>query len=379
MGRGANTDPELYITTYYPRTLDVSAATPLELVPGSEMRGIDIGLLKGRTYVVSGVIEGVPSTPAPAQNQDKANAKQKGKQFAGGFGGIQATLVPRSNTGGAVNALDVILGGGNAQVNPDGSFTVRGVRPGAYYLMADSRGPQQNRLSARVAVDVAGGDVTGVHARLTPPNQLTGRVAPDKADSSLNLAQVRLNFVSSAPGGRGNQSQRLDVAADGKFETLLSSDTYTIEVQGAANGYYLKAVRLGGRELPDNTLDLSFTGGQLDVVLANDSGSITGTVQQSNGDPVQSARVTVVPANGSNRRDLYKTANSAMDGTFTIAGLPPGSYKVFAWEEVEQNAWMDPDFRRPFETLGTNAAIRDSAGPNLTLRVITREQTLAVQ
>jgi hypothetical protein len=133
-------------------------------------------------------------------------------------------------------------------------------------------------------------------------------------------------------------------------------------------------VKLSGREVPDNVLDLTFSGAQLELVLANDSGTITGTVTRSNGDPVQSARVTVVPVNGSVRRDLYKSANSGTDGTFTIATLPPGSYKIYAWEEVETNAWMDADFRRPFDTSASNATIKDGAGPNVTLKVIGREQ-----
>ncbi len=371
---GNNQNPELYVTTYYPRTLDVSSSTPIELVAGSEQRGIDIGLLKGRTYTVSGVIEGIPDVPPSNQqgNNQKGNqGKGKGKQ--GGFpgGGIQVNLLPRTNAPSG-NIIDQLLGA-NAQVNADGSFTIRNVRPGAYYLMADSRGPQQSRLSARVAVDVAGDDVANVRARLAPPNAISGVVAPEQADSSLSLKSIRLNFVSAAPGGRGNQNQRVDVAEDGRFQDTLNSDLYTIEVQGAPSGYYLKSVRLSGRDLPDNVLDLSFSGAQLDVVLANNSASITGTVQRPNGDVVQSARVTVIPAN-SNRRDLYKSVNSGSDGTFTISNVPPGTYRVFAWEDVEQNAWMDPDFRRPFETLGSSATIRDSTGPNLMLRVIGKEQ-----
>lgn len=374
-----NVDPEAYVTTYYPRTTDASGATAIELVPGSEMRGIDIGLLKGRTYTVSGVIEGIDQAAAALNQLNIQQNKQngKGKAKGGGFpGGIQADLVPRNGNGNAFGGRAGL--GGFVQVSPDGTFQARGVRPGSYYLMAESRGPQQSRMAGRVPVDVASGDVTNVHVRLTPPNEITGRLAPEKADSSLNLAQVRLNFTTSAGGGRGAQNQRVDIAADGKFQGQLSTDTYTVEVQGAPTGYYLKAVRLSGRDLPDNVLDLNFTGAQLDVVLANDSGSITGKVERSNGEAVQNARVTVIPANGS-RRDLFKSANSAADGTFTISNVPPGSYKVFAWEEVEQNAWQDPDFRRPFETLGSNATIRDSAGPNLTLRVIGKEQMLDVQ
>jgi hypothetical protein len=388
LGGGGEANPEAYVTTFYPRSIEPNGATPIDLVPGSEARGIDIGLLKARKYTVSGVVEGLPATPPQPQNAQAQGKGKQGKQGPGGFGGpggVNLTLIPRTSSANQPGLANV-LAGGVAQVNANGTFEFRSVQPGAYYLMAQARGgggPQQQqqqfqRLSARVPVDVTSSDLTNVNVRLTPPLDVTGKIAPEKADSSINYTNLRLNFTSSAPqgpGGRGGGGQgRMNIAADGKFATQLDGDTYNVEVTGAPAGYYLKAVKLTGREVPDNVLDLTFSGAQLEIVLANDSGSITGKVEKSNGDPVQNARVTVVPVNGSPRRDFYKAANSGTDGTFTISTLPPGSYKIYAWEEVEANAWMDPDFRRPFETLGTNATIRDGAGPNVTLKVIGREQ-----
>jgi len=377
LGRGAEADPEAYVTTYYPRSIEAAGATPIDLVPGSEARGIDIGLLKARKYNITGIIEGMPAAVPQPPGAQGNNAKQKGKQFQGGPGGVNLTLIPRT-AGNQQPGIANVLAGGVAQVNPNGTFEFRSVQPGAYYLMAQSRGPQQaQRLSARVPIDVASSDLNNVNVRLSPPLTVTGRIAPEKADSSINYTNIRLNFASAAPqgpgGGRGGAG-RIDIAADGKFQTELDGDSYNVEVTGAPSGYYLKSVKLSGREVPDNMLDLTFSGAALEIVIANDSGTITGTVQKSNGDPVQSARVTVVPANASPRRDLYKNVTSGADGTFTISTLPPGSYKLYAWEEVEANAWMDADFRRPFESLGTNATIKDGAGPNVTLKVIGREQ-----
>ncbi len=377
LGGGADANPEAYVTTYYPRAIEANGATPIDLVPGSEARGIDIGLLKARKYTITGVVENMPAAPAQPQNAQQGKGKQ-GKQGPGGPGGINLTLIPRSSSPQQPGIANILGGGGAAQVNANGTFEFRGVQPGAYYLMAQSRGPQQaQRLSARVPIDVGSSDLNNIKVRLTPPLAVTGKVAPEKADSTINFTSIRLNFTASAPqgpgGGRGGQG-RIDIAADGKFQTELDGDSYNVEVAGAPSGYYLKAVKLSGREVPDNVLDLTFSGAALDIVLANDAGNITGTVQKSNGDPVQSARVTAVPINGSARRDLYKSVNSGTDGTFTISTLPPGSYKLYAWEEVEANAWMDADFRRPFESLGTNATIRDGAGPNVTLKVIGREQ-----
>ena len=114
------------------------------------------------------------------------------------------------------------------------------------------------------------------------------------------------------------------------------------------------------------------------MVLGSDAGNITGRVERSNGDAVPNVRVTAVPVSGSTRQDLYKAANSSTDGTFTIQGLPPGSYRVFAWEQIEGNAWMDPDFRKPFEPLSATANIANSLAPNVTVRIIGREQMSAV-
>jgi len=121
-------------------------------------------------------------------------------------------------------------------------------------------------------------------------------------------------------------------------------------------------------------LDLSSGGGPLEVVMAADAGNITGLVQRSNGDVVPNVRVTAVPVSGTSRQDFYKAANSSTDGTFTLQGLPPGTYRVFAWEEIDGNAWMDPDFRKPFETLSATATIANSLSPSVNLRLIGREQ-----
>ena len=108
------------------------------------------------------------------------------------------------------------------------------------------------------------------------------------------------------------------------------------------------------------------------LVAQGATGSVKGKITDAaNGQPLRSAQVFVV--------GTRVGAASGADGTFTLSTLPPGSYKLYAWEEVEQNAWMDPEFRRPFEALGTNATVKDGAGPNVTLKVIGREQVAAIQ
>jgi len=384
-GGAEEQDPEEYVTTYYPRSIESNAATPLDMVPGSEMRGIDIGLLKRRTYGVSGVVDGVSlaELAPPDNNKQQGRGKQKG--FPGGRGGVAVTLLPRSlpgdigRGGGGLGGAVALLGQVNqAQVNPQtGTFQFKSVQPGAYYLIGQTRGPgQQDQLSGRLSVDVATGDVTNLTLRMQGPIDVKGKIIPERSDSTLNMTSLRLNLTPTVPGlgGGGGQQGRIEIATDGSFQTRLAANTYNVQVSGAPQGYYLKAVKMGGRELPEAVLDLSFSGGALEVVLAADAGNITGQVQRSNGDPVPNVRVTAVPVSGSSRQDYYKAANSSTDGTFTLQGLPPGSYRVFAWEEIEGNAWMDPDFRKPFEALSVTTSIASALSPSVNVRLIGREQ-----
>ncbi|MGA2216118.1 MAG: hypothetical protein ABSH31_22790, partial [Bryobacteraceae bacterium] len=58
----------------------------------------------------------------------------------------------------------------------------------------------------------------------------------------------------------------------------------------------------------------------------------------------------------SKRMDLTRSGFSNEKGEFKIKDVPPGNYKVFAWEDVPVGAPQDPDFRKPFEK--QSAAIR---------------------
>jgi uncharacterized protein (DUF2141 family) len=69
---------------------------------------------------------------------------------------------------------------------------------------------------------------------------------------------------------------------------------------------------------------------------------------------------------------MNKLVTTDASGNFTLKGLPPGDYKIFAWEDVETNAWMDRDYRQPFESQSASAKVQESTTPTVTLRLIER-------
>jgi hypothetical protein len=50
--------------------------------------------------------------------------------------------------------------------------------------------------------------------------------------------------------------------------------------------------------------------------------------------------------------------------------LPPGGYKVFAFEEAEDGDWYDPEFMRMYENRGTQVHIAEGAVERVRVPVI---------
>jgi hypothetical protein len=53
-----------------------------------------------------------------------------------------------------------------------------------------------------------------------------------------------------------------------------------------------------------------------------------------------------------------------------MQGVAAGTFTALAWEDVEDGAWQDPDFVRPFETRGSTVRIREGAEETIQLTVI---------
>lgn len=104
-------------------------------------------------------------------------------------------------------------------------------------------------------------------------------------------------------------------------------------------------------------------------MLASDSGQIAGTVRSEKKQSALGVQVVVVP-DQRDRRDLYRAMGSNANGSFAFRGLPPGRYKLFAFEEIEPNSWRDPAVLRPFEDRGVVISVGSSGSSTIELTSI---------
>jgi hypothetical protein len=54
---------------------------------------------------------------------------------------------------------------------------------------------------------------------------------------------------------------------------------------------------------------------------------------------------------------LYRRAVTDQFGRYALSPVASGEYKLFAWEEVEDGAWRDPDFLKEHEKHGARVTL----------------------
>jgi len=81
--------------------------------------------------------------------------------------------------------------------------------------------------------------------------------------------------------------------------------------------------------------------------------------------------VTLVPAGALSSKSLFKVAATSHGGHFHMAGIVPGSYRLFAWEDVDPNQVMfDPDFLKPFDSQAQSVEIAEGSQKSVQLTLI---------
>jgi hypothetical protein len=109
----------------------------------------------------------------------------------------------------------------------------------------------------------------------------------------------------------------------------------------------------------------------LEIVLNTNTGSLDANVVDRNKQPSVAATVVLVPSSDRRLRfDLYRTAATDSSGRASLTNIAPGSYKLFAWQDIEENAWQNAEAMRPFEDRGVLITIGENGKSSQTITVI---------
>ncbi len=341
-----------YIPVYYPGTIDVQSAAPVNLPAGTVFSGLDLTVAAVRTVRIRGrVISG--ATGQPARNAN-------------------LSMQPR---GSGDTGPRLLQGLRDAVVNDEGAFEIRGVTPGSYEL-AGVINDGKTRMSGVVPLEVGNSDVQNVILVVSSGFSIVGRVSfeDQSVDGVVRAAPIRVTLRRASgqlPFGAGQFTS--PVQADGTF-TLQQpgAGDYRVNVAGLPRNAYIKFARLGAADVLNQGLHVERQPNEvLEIIIGTDSGSIDGTVNTEKQQPAVNVAVALVPDPAHRKRsDLFRTASTDSLGRFRMEGIPPGVYKLFASYDLESGDWQDPDFLRPFEERGRLIQVGPRASVATEIRVI---------
>jgi protocatechuate 3,4-dioxygenase beta subunit len=361
--RVVNTE-ETYAPGYFPGVIEPENATAIQVPPAAELRGIDFVLRPVSTLTVRGrVVSPVSPVAAPPRGQPQGPAGPRG-QIRQGAQNVRTSIQV------------VLLRAGSRErngrpVNPDGSFEISNVVPGTYTLLALQR-QEERQFSARTRIEVTDRDIDNVNLALSPGVDVPGQIYIDGTPpAQFQMDRLRIGLISAEDIPVGNSNTQ--VKADGTFLlSNVSPITYRVNIAGLPADAYAIAGRYGSADALNDPLQID--GGQvlpLQLQIGFSGGRIDGQVTDNRDQPFPGASCVLIPvAPRQNRLDLYKTAATDQFGRFTFAGIAPGDYKVYAWEDIPRGAHLDPLYISRFEDRGRPVRVEKSAAVTLQIPVI---------
>lgn len=338
---------ESYAPTYYPGVFDASQATAIDLKGGDDISGVVFRLARVHAVRVSGTVRnanGEPSKSAMLQMYPRATG------FMGGMPNMRTT-------------------------DDKGNFSFSGVMPGTYVIIV--RGTMDDQqMFGRADVDVGANAVDNVIVQASTGADLETEV---RLDGPVDLTKDTIRLVLAPDETMlpipGSSVQLKDGAGTVTFNKVYDGN-YNVRAGGLPDDAYLSKAVFDEKDVINEAMKIRGGAGKLDLTISSNGAHVEGSVLDKDHQPVTSAMVVLVPEEAKrSRSDLFRTATSDQYGHFVLRGVPPGSYKLFAWEAIDYGAYQDPDFLKAYEDQGKTVQLAPGERSSPELKVIPSAKT----
>jgi len=338
-----------YSPVYYPGTSDETRAVSINVEAGQEVPAVDFTLIPIRSFRVRGHVFDATLGQAPKD--------------------CMVFLIHRDPDTSAFFSNEQ-----GQTVCLKGTFEFTSVPSGAYSIVVRTFGDGKVR-TARASLDLGETNVDDIGVTLTRGTNLSGRISVE-GSQALDLSELHMwlrdpdDFFT---GGKG-----AEIKPDGTltFENVPEGN-YQFGMYGRPPGFspdfYLKDVVVNGESVLDKGLAIAAgsSRGPLEIVMSSAGARVDGTITDENDLPATGAVVALVPDEARRKQfRLYKDATTDQYGKFILRGIAAGKYKLFSWKDVENNAWEDPDFLKPFEDQGKEITAEENGHISIQLKLI---------
>lgn len=346
---GVASDPRRTVAlapAFYPGTGMIANARFVPLAPGEERGGIDFSV----DYVPVARVQGFVSMPGVTQP-------------------AFVTIAPDVG-------VPVFEQNRSTRTSADGAFTLTGITPGTYRLMA-----RAGRGSATTQITVNGNDIEGVTLTVSPGLTVAGRVVFEGANGQpLPVMPTRVALPIASATAEMVGIPDLQIQADGHFElTGIIPGSYRFltnvvpGVRAPAGRWWLKSIAADGRELLDAPLQFLDDVHDIVITFTDRANELNGLVTRAAKDPAPDPYVVAFSVDRSrwffNSRSVA-AGKVAEDGRFSLRNLTPGEYFVAAATDLDTGEWFDPAVLEELARRGTRITIAADETKTLTVALV---------
>src|SRR6266850_210840 len=311
-----------YVTTYYPGTDEAAQAAAIKVQPGAELGGISFTMSQIHTTNVMGRLVSPVADVADS---------------------VTILNMTRLSDSVAYETTPIVFN------NETKTFAAARVPPGRYKILATLRIPNKFNLSGEVLLDVGDNPVQNVLVTVTPSRRITGKISFEDSLSTVRAAldkrEILVALKAESAGPFLSTSGMVN--PDGTFVVPdVAVLNYTVAVMGLTEDFYISSARMGGTDILQRGFQLNGDpSGPMEISISGLGGRIEGLIRTAQGESASAARVVLVPELPLRHRiDSFRVTSTDQYGRFSLRGVAPGSYKLFAWDEVPMGAYFDPDF-----------------------------------
>jgi hypothetical protein len=255
----------------------------------------------------------------------------------------------------------------------DNAFEIRGLGPGVYTLRTSFTDDGENFTDERV-VEVTGQGIRNLLIAGLPDFEIEGHVRLVGTQYPAWSPSVEFASVGPKVGTIFRVgTNRPAMQFSGK---LHPGDHYKVNVPNLPKDFYLKSVSVAGHEMPNTDVVIGGRHTELDLVVSTAGGHIEGTATNDNKEPVGGSYLLLVPDFVEKiNAEMIRSVRADSKGKFVLPGVAPGTYKLFAFEDIELNMILNqPDLLKNYESAAQIVKVEESGKYRVEVKPIPSER-----
>jgi hypothetical protein len=244
----------------------------------------------------------------------------------------------------------------------EGPFTIPGLPQGPFDLYARIADPRGSQVGAgainawgRAVLEVRDRDLEDVRLVIHGSVDVPGILLTDGTPGTSAGVKIGLRPEGSSarlPNYQAVTGKAQSPKPDGTFVIpAVAEGDYAVTVDGLSGNAYVANIQPREFYLADQPLP------PIQVSVKTDGGTVQGTLKDAKDAKDADQNRSIVVATAS----FYKTVIADGQGRFTLRGIPPGNYKVFAVDNITAVRLQNPEEFAKLESQGLALAVAPSS------------------